>query len=258
MRLNYPRCMRTTTARHRCRPAVARCALVVLLICASTQLESQSRFNIPSQRISPNKSDELRFTHTLPPLTATAWVVDFDPRPTKDINLLFRELYELARIRLSAMLYGYEYSYIPAHKERDVQEQFEFKLIRELSPNDRGIQLISSWERGEQLHGQFAYRIPAREVRWLNAWFNSPTITGGGKGRVGAWSAEDAQHEVVVRALADAVRRYILARYPNTPRRVNGFLLMRDGPRVWISGGEYYAELFTRIRVSDVIEYELD
>lgn len=216
-------------------------------------LVAQSRIRIPER---DGSQGNITPSYSLPPLTVTAWAIDLNPRPTKDNPALMRELYNRARLRLSAMLYGYQFRYTLPNSERGISEEFEVRLLQEIPQNTR-LEIVSTWEQSKQLHGQFIYRPSNDGLRWLSAWNNSPTITGGGRGEVGLWNDEDEQEAAVRNALLDAVRRYVKHNYVNQPRAVTGMLLVRDGPRVWIRSGRYYAELFTRIRINEVENYEL-
>ena len=225
---------------------------------SNEQLVAQSKFHIPNKRSNPAQSLPSTPFSSLPPLTTTVWTFDLNPRPTKDDNQLLRELHDQARHYLSGMVYGYEFRYVPSNPEREINEEFELQLLQEISRGDTGIELIRTWRRGEQLFGQFAYRIPQHGVRWLNAWSNSPTITGGGRAESQLWGDNNAQSAAVEGALLDVVRRHIAAQQVNIPRSVIGKLLIRDGPRLWISSGYYRAELFARIRIHTVEHYQIN
>ncbi len=232
--------------------------LSIILLSNDEQAVTQSKFHIPNRRDNTGQSLPLTSFSPLPPLTSTVWALDLNPRPTKDNNQLLRELYDQARGYLSGMVYGYEFRYVPSNPEREIREEFELQLLQEIPQGDPGIKIINTWRQDEQFYGQFAYRLPPHGIRWLNAWSNSPTVTGGGRAESQLWGGGNKQQVVVEGALLDVVRRHIAAQHVNVPRNVTGKLLIRDGPRIWISSGYYRAELFARIRIHTVEHYQIN
>ena len=222
-------------------------------------VDAQSKFDIgQNSENTQQDSDDITSYRKIVDLNTVVWEIDINPRPTISDAQLAESLADRGRRYLSGKLHGYQFRYQPEHEERDVVERFQADLIAEIERDDAQFMPVSIWKRGEQLYGQFQYRVAGDQLAWLAAWENSPTVTGGGRGEATLWTSDDDQTAAVHSALLDAVRRYVRREYRNTPQLVYGKLLLNDGPRIWIRDGAYQAELFTRIRIDNVEEYRFN
>lgn len=230
--------------------------LIVSALFGAPPLFGQSKIKLEEDRVVDESQENVEQFGRNVLLTATVWDVDLNPRPTITEQRLRERLVERARIGISGMIYGYRFDYTLENKERNITEQFALSLVSTIPRNDPNLRLVTYWKQGEMLYGQFQYRATGEQLIWLSAWHNSPTVVGGGRGGATVWSSDDEQQTALFAALRDAVTRHLRKQYRDKPKRVTGSLLIRDGTRIWIASGEYRAELFTRIRIEEVEEFE--
>lgn len=156
---------------------------------------------------------------------------------------------------LSGMLSGWKFDYVPSDRTRRVQEIFEFE---EVTPFNREMNPIS-YRNPEPLDNKlvcWAYcdRTQTQQLsyrRWNS--ISHPKIRGKGKA-----SVED-EFEGIKKACEEAVkngvREYWRIYEKNKPKEISGKVLLIGAPRIYISEGQYIADLEFFLETDTIVKY---
>ena len=166
-----------------------------------------------------------------------------------------RELRDLARYVLGGMVYGWKFSYTPSDRTRHVDEYFSLEPIMEIPDNDTRFSItgfdpayprVSTW--AEFLVDEAAAR---RNVYWGSVAFRASDGRGYGE--------RDHESEGIREAYSDAVRAAVRAfarkQEKNKPREINGEVLLKDTPRLFVSAGRFVVDLTVLMNITEMTPY---
>ena len=174
---------------------------------------------------------------------------------------LFR--YSISRARqitpflMQGMLEGWTFDYVPSDKTRQVKEIFEMgqvkpydKLLNPITYRDP----IPLEQEGKLLCWATCDRTPMQQLayeRWAS--IVHPKIQGKGRGRVedGFEGIQNAVEE----AVKEAVREYWRGQTKNKPKEIMGTVLLIQDPRIYISEGQYVADLEFFMETDKIVKY---
>ncbi|MCR5763969.1 MAG: hypothetical protein K6G00_11365 [Treponema sp.] len=162
---------------------------------------------------------------------------------------------EIAPFLLSGMISGWNFDYVPYDKTRHVSEEFEFEEVIPYSRHVNPITYKNPVVEDEKLlcwaycnrteSQQMAYR------RW-NA-IAHPKVHGIGKSSVE--NGFEGIKQACADAMKNAVREYWRIYIKNKPKEIYGMLLLIGVPRVYISEGQYVADLEFFMETDKIVKY---
>ena len=88
-------------------------------------------------------------------------------------------------------------------------------------------------------------------------WVRINYITAKGSGRAERKFEIDGVRQAYRSAALAAVRGYLRKNIKNKPKSVCGEMLIKDNPRLYVSGGKFTAELTVYLDIKEVIPYEV-
>ena len=88
-------------------------------------------------------------------------------------------------------------------------------------------------------------------------WIRINYITAKGSGSAERKLEIDGVRQAYRYAALAAVRGYLRKNIKNKPKAVNGKMLIKDNPRLYVSGGKFTAELTVYLEIKEVIPYEV-
>lgn len=162
---------------------------------------------------------------------------------------------EIAPFLMSGMISGWNFDYVPYDKTRKVSEVFEYN---EIIPYNSSVNPITyknpvveddkllSWAYCDRTESQqLAYR------RW--SAIAHPKVHGIGKASV--QDGFDGIKQACSEAMKNAVREYWRIYIKNKPKEIYGVLLLIGVPRVYISEGQYVADLEFFMETDKIVQY---
>lgn len=162
---------------------------------------------------------------------------------------------KIAPFLLSGMISGWTFDYVPYDKTRRISEEFEFQEVIPYSGNVNPITYknpvveddrLLCWAYCDRTESQqLAYR------RW-NA-IAHPKVHGIGKSSVA--NGFEGITEACSQAMKNAVREYWRIYIKNKPKEIYGMLLLIGEPRVYISEGQYVADLEFFMETDKIVKY---
>lgn len=188
------------------------------------------------------------FLETMPGATSEAARTSLPPK---------KALNEVSRFLLSGLVFGWDFSYTPYDKRRNVDEYFEIIPKYEITANDTAFHMSDLTPAYPYLYCYAEYSADILLAKRQAAWktLSYKTVQGSGIGE----RSDEVQgiYTAYINATKDAVRRYAQDLTKNKPREVRGQLLIRNNPRLFMKSGQFHANLEMYIFISEIIPYEV-
>ena len=162
---------------------------------------------------------------------------------------------EIAPFLMSGMISGWKFDYVPYDRTRKVAEVFEYE---EVIPYRADVNPISyrnpTVEEDRLLCWAYCDRTETQQMayrRW--SAIAHPKVHGLGKAAVE--KGFDGIQEACSEAMKNAVREYWRTYIKNKPKEIYGILLLIGVPRVYISEGQYVADLEFFMETDKIVRY---
>ena len=166
-------------------------------------------------------------------------------------------LIELSKTIMEGMTYGWKFFYTPFDKRRQVAEEFELTPLQSIPSNDNRLSVT-------ELRPQYPYLYCWAEYRVIDAialhrmeCARINYITAKGSGSAERKLEIDGVRQAYREAALAAVRGYLRKNIKNKPKAVIGEMLIKDNPRLSVSGGKFSTQLTVYLYIKEVIPYEV-
>lgn len=196
-------------------------------------------------------------------IRAPVWVF-LEPQPgvmdndTQGTRLPPRQaLIELSKTIMEGMVYGWKFSYTPFDKRRAVAEEFELEPLQSILSNDSRLSITELRPQYPYLYCWSEYRVTDAVALHRTEWIRINYVSAKGSGSAERKLEIDGVRQAYRNAALAAVRGYLRKNIKNKPKTVNGKMLIKDNPRLYVSGGKFTAELTVYLYVEEVIPYEI-
>lgn len=166
------------------------------------------------------------------------------------------EIKNLAPFVFEGIIYGWNFSYTPYDKTRNVNEYFDFFVNGpNISKNDKNISYNDPYFQDNKLYCWVEYHLSKEMVNKLNHSKSIvfKKISGKGKGRVS--EGEEGIKKAFAEALKNAVRNHGRDISKNKPKEILGTVKITGNPRVYIDSGFYVVDLDFFVQVDRIIQY---
>jgi len=162
---------------------------------------------------------------------------------------------EITPFLISGMLSGWNFDYVPYDKTRQVKEIFEFE---EVSPFSAAMNPIS-YRNPEPLENRlvcWAYcdRTEAQQLSYRK-WTSVQLPKIHGKGTASVEGETEGIKAACQEAVKNAVREYWRIYEKNKPKEIFGKVLLIGNPRIYISEGQYVADLEFFLETDKIVKY---
>jgi uncharacterized protein TP_0983 len=196
-------------------------------------------------------------------IRAPVWVF-LEPQPgvmdndTQGTRLPPRQaLLELSKTIMEGMVYGWKFSYTPFDKRRAVAEEFELEPLYSILPSDSRLSLTELRLQYPYLYCWAEYRVTDAIALHRTEWRRINYVTGKGSGSAERKLEIEGVRQAYREAALAAVRGYLRKNIKNKPKTVHGEMLIKDNPRLSVSGGKFTAELTIYLHIKEVVPYEI-
>jgi hypothetical protein len=185
----------------------------------------------------------------LPPV-----ISDVAPGPRVPDEVAASLLSEARRV-FAAMVWGYDFVYVPYDKARKVSEVFELTPRGEIPWGDPRMTATDTRASGTELRVYLEYRPDESGTRRRLAWMGAPYESAQGAGTAPTIEGVGARYKAMDEAAKEALRALLRPIVQNKPREIRGTFAYAEAPRITISGGSYVAVLRIRVKVTEVRAY---
>lgn len=164
-------------------------------------------------------------------------------------------LKQTAPFIIEGMVFGWEFTYVPSDKTRQVDEIFEIIPIREDESYLKDIQYSSPVIKDNRLNVWVEFLRTNEMIHLYNMWasINHPIVKGRGTGKIS--NGFDGLKDAVSNAVRNAVREYYRTKVKNKPKEINGKVLIRSEPQFGIRRGEYVVTFDFFLETDRIIQY---
>lgn len=166
-------------------------------------------------------------------------------------------LTELSKTVMEGMVYGWKFSYTPFDKRRQVEEEFELIPLQTIPSNDSRLSVTELRPQYPYLYCWAEYRVSGAAALHRTEWIRINYITAKGSGSAERKMEIDGVRQAYREAALAAVRGYLRKNIKNKPKSVSGEMLIKDNPRLYVSGGKFTAQLTVYLYIKEVIPYEV-
>jgi len=168
-----------------------------------------------------------------------------------------KSLLEIGRVLLSAMIYGWSFSYEPGDRSRGITERFALTPIAQVAWGSPRLKVLQSEVLDTRLWARISYQLDDQESRRRAAWDSGTADLSTGSGSAPLQLGDAGRTASLESAVKDAIRRSLDVRYPNKPRQVTGDVALWVDPTVLIRSGTYLTTASVRVVVRELIPYRI-
>jgi hypothetical protein len=169
----------------------------------------------------------------------------------------YRRILDEARRLLSAMIYGLEFSYVPADSERRIAESLTLGAVAEIPWGDPNLEILDLETRDKRLYARVEYRLLDYQHARRAAWSSNVLPLAAGRGEGDLFGGVAEKRHALEDAIRNAIRGYLRPLVFNKPREVTGELLLWQEPATIISAGSYQTEVAVKLKVTEVRAYSI-
>lgn len=165
-----------------------------------------------------------------------------------------RILDEAAR-DFSGMIYGWDFTYEPGDRSRNIEEAFTLSERGRVVFGDPRLVVTDAFAEESRLSAWIEYRLDEAQRRLYAAGREGASKNAQGTG-YGVLSAGEAGKKAALDDAARAAVRSILrADTANRPKEARGYLVLSEAPRYWTDEGRFVAAGRFRVVVVEIVPY---
>lgn len=168
-----------------------------------------------------------------------------------------KALSELSKMIMEGMVYGWRFSYTPFDKRRNRAEEFELLPLKSISADDNRLSITELRALYPYLYCWAEYRVPDSIALHRTEWIRINYISAKGLGSAERKKEVEGVRQAYKRAAFSAIRGYLRKNIKNKPRTVMGEMLIKDNPRLYVSGGKFTAEVTFYLHIKELVPYEV-
>ncbi len=222
-------------------------AALLLLIFLPPQLSAQTAEADPTLRI------ELWVPFDEFPGLAVAPAADED-----EWMPAVRAMHQLAPYIFTGMIYGWDFSYTPSDKTRQVAEYFEAVPRGSIELQDPRLTFHDSIRTDIRITTEAEYERTPYMMQNRKHWQSLTTIKITGKGSASVAGGTEAMQSMIEDAIKNGVRAWAQTYTKNKPKEISGSIVLADeSPKIGIRNGQYVAELDFFLYVVTINQYYL-
>lgn len=162
---------------------------------------------------------------------------------------------EVSPFLINGMVYGWNFSYTPSDKLRNVEEYFEISSIASIDAEKNPITFKNPWIQDNLVHIWAEYSRTPEEIWSYRTWssINIKKTQGTGKGAVS--KGFEGIEEATTNCMKDAVRNHYRPLIKNKPKEITGKIIISKSPNIGITQGQYSVKLDFFLETDRIIKY---
>jgi hypothetical protein len=168
-----------------------------------------------------------------------------------------KRLLEEGRVLISAMIYGWTFTYYPGDKARRVEESFTLTPVAQIPWGSPRLRVTETGVEDARLWARIVYAMDEEEARRRSAWGSNTAALSTGSGTAAVQLGSAGRTAALEAAIKDAIRLSLDARYPNKPREVTGDVALWDDPLTRERAGVWAVTAKVKVLVRELIPYRI-
>ncbi len=166
-----------------------------------------------------------------------------------------QELDEIGRFVLGGMIYGWKFSYTPSDVLRRVDEFFSMEPVQEINRGDPRFYLSSIKPQYPHLSCWAEFTLDESQSLWTSRWDSVLFKPSNGRGKADRTLEMQGIKKAYSQAVLLAVREQARKLVKNKPKEINGEVLLRDNPRLFVDEGYFVADIKVLINIVELVPY---
>ena len=134
-----------------------------------------------------------------------------------------------AQFVFSGMLYGYQFSYTPQDRRREVSESYSIELIKEIPWGKKALSVVETFHTENQVYVRLRYRLSKSEVAHRESWESNSIPVSSAIGIGNRFLSEDGRRQSLESAMIVAIRNHLRDRI-SKPRLIKGEVFIWKNP----------------------------
>ncbi len=155
---------------------------------------------------------------------------------------------------VSGRIYGWKFSYVPSDTKREIKEIFELEPVAMIKKGDSGMAFRDNWEKDHIMYQNIVYTLQDFQKKRIESWTSSIIPSSYGEAEASIHK-EDAISQALKDALKDSIKREFQSRGKDKPRSIEGQILLKENPRVFINSGFFKTQVEVLLIYKDIMEY---
>jgi len=172
-----------------------------------------------------------------------------------DENAAIRLLLEEASYVFSAMIYGFEFVYIPMDVARAVSEEFTLTPVHSIKWGDPALTVVGGRYKEGRYDAELRYAVSEAQIPWIRSWETNilPAVSAVGMGDLN--KGKEGKIQAIENTVKEAVRNYLRPRIYDKPRRISGRARLAAVPYITMDSGKFIAKARITLQIEEVLEY---
>ena len=172
-----------------------------------------------------------------------------------DEDAAIKQLLEEARYVFSAMIYGFDFEYIPLDLSRGVEEEFSVKPVYTLSWGDPGLSVSAGEYKDGKYTAEIRYDLSDQQLPWHQSWATNilPDVSAVGEGSL--YEGFEGKIDAINNSVKESLRAYLRPRIYDKPRRISGQARFAGVPYITIEQGHFRCMSKVTLRIDEILEY---
>ena len=188
-------------------------------------------------------------------VTGTIPTLAKDQNPYLNKSEIYRRTLEDSVWIISGMLYGFNVTYTPLDRTREVDEFLEVSPLSSIAWGDEQLEVVDTWFKNEKLFMQIRYFLNEAQITRLKLWESNIFPDAEGIGIVSVFSGYQGRVESIKEGIKEALRNYLRIRNTNKPREIICKVLLNKPPYTILDAGGYRSKVRITIKLTEIAPY---
>ena len=202
----------------------------------------------------PDYTENIRI-HTWAELDAYPGLKEAQDLTSGQWDYPINRIKQVAPFLIEGMVYGWNFTYTPYDRLRNVKEYFEITPIKAMSAADGKIHYESPWIQDNKLHCWASFKRTEGQIWTYRQWQSLATQKIKGYGKASIKLGFDGITEASKEALKSAVRAHYRPLEKNKPKEIFGKVIIYKEPKIGITEGQYIVELDFFLESTRIVKY---
>lgn len=156
---------------------------------------------------------------------------------------------------VSGMIYGWKFTYVPSDIKREIKEIYTLEPIASIKFGDPNMNFRDNWVKDYIMYQNIVFNLNDFQKKRIKSWNTTVVPSSYGEGE---FSLHDPEGKTLSlrEAIKDSVKREFQSRGKDKPRSIEGQILLKENPRVFINSGYFKTQVEVLLIYKDIEEYK--
>ncbi len=156
---------------------------------------------------------------------------------------------------VSGMIYGWQFSYTPSDIRREIKEIFALTPVALIKKGDTSMKFRDNWVKDYIMYQNIVYQLADFQKKRVKSWHSVVVPTSNGEGEASLYE-ENGKSLSLHEAIKDSIKKEFQSRGKDKPRSIEGQILLKENPRLFIKSGAYKTQVEVLLIYKDIREYK--